>query len=105
MTDKTDKDEILIGCMTVKMGLWNPESVVQGCMVKRCEYCGVDIYLSPTSQKFISDKPKSHLACIACIQKKAIEEEAKGDPITFKGAVPGAIKEALGHMLREEEKQ
>lgn len=100
MTDEKE-DEIYIGCMTVQMGLWNPSSVAEGCVVKQCGTCGIDIHLAPTSQKFIAENPKANLICIPCLHKKAIEQ-AKDEPVKFAGPVPGAIDEALRNIARQE---
>jgi hypothetical protein len=101
VTDETKEDEIYIGCMTVQMGLWNPSNVSEGCIVKHCGNCGIEIHLAPASQKFLAEKPKANLICIPCIQKQAIEKKAKGEPLKFSGAVPGAIEEALDHIDRQ----
>jgi len=100
VTDEKE-DEIYIGCMTVQMGLWNPSSVAEGCVVKQCGTCGIDIHLSPTSQKFTAENPKAKLICIPCIQKRTIEQAAKGEPVNFAGPVPGAIDEALRNIARQ----
>jgi hypothetical protein len=95
MTDKTEEDEVYIGCMTVQMGLWNPSSIVDGCVVKQCGTCGNDIHLSPSSQTFLAENPKANLICIPCVQKKTIEDPTKVAP------VPGSVPEALDHIARQ----
>ena len=88
-----DKDtEILIGCMTVQMGNWNPSSVAKGSIVKHCGTCGIPVYFAPTSVKFLEENPTASLICLTCAKKKI----QPTDTVSVQ-AIPGAIEEAHKH--------
>ena len=96
-----EKDEIYIGCITVKFGQWNPNSVVPGCVTKKCCSCSTDIHVSPQSQQFIASKPNEiHVICIQCMKKQNDERTKAGKDVHMMGAVPGAIEEALKQIDR-----
>lgn len=93
MTIMTDENaEILIGCITVQMGKWNPKAVAKGSIVKNCGTCGIEVYFAPTSVKFLEENPKANLICSTCLKKKVTPEIA--DKVTIQ-PIPGAIEEAL----------
>ena len=98
MTDK--EDVIHIGCMTRKMGEWNPSNIVEGCVFKQCALCETDIYVSPNSQKLLATNPAVKAVCTPCMLKKANEEAAKGEEIKWMGIVPENPEDAARDVER-----
>jgi hypothetical protein len=99
----TDKEEpTCIVCITVQFGQWNPDCVTEGCIVKNCSRCGIDVYVSKSGQKMMEGNGQVFLTCINCLQKFLEEEKQKGEPVKF-GQIPGAIEEAIDHIKKLDE--
>ena len=82
-----------IVCLTVQMGDWNPDAVVEGSIKKNCSKCGIPVYLSLSGQKHLQNNPTASLLCINCTQKVM-----KDDDDVKVSVVPGAIEEARDHF-------
>jgi len=89
-------EETYIICITKKMGIWNPNTIVKGSILKRCELCNTEIYVAPTSMKMLKTQPDVKLRCVPCLKNKMKEMEN-----TKIGIVPGATKEFLKELEGE----
>lgn len=95
-----NKEKSLIICMTVQMGAWNPSSITEESIVKHCESCGIDIYLSKAGQE-MRETQKCELVCMNCAFKLKEECSKTGEAVNF-DIVPGGLDELKNHLDKEE---
>ena len=70
ISEKINDKEVLIACITVQMGKWNPLTIVEGSIIKSCHTCNVDIQVSPSSQNLMSEQ-NATLICLSCLEKRS----------------------------------
>ena len=94
------EEKTVIGCMSVQMGAWNPQNITEGSIVKQCDFCGLDVYLSKSGQKMYETQP-CQLICMSCTMELQKECKEKGEEIKC-DVVPGAVEELKDHLKDEE---
>lgn len=60
---------------------WNPleqRVIVPGAQIGKCDTCGHDIWLAPSTQELMKDYPNVPTRCVECI-KKQLEEVTGSD--------------------------
>ena len=93
------KEKVVIGCLSVQMANWNPSSVIAESIVKQCDFCGIDVWLSPSGQKMYESQP-SQLICMSCASTLRDECQKTGEPINY-DVVPGAAQDLKNHFDKE----
>ena len=93
-------EKTVIGCMSVQMAAWNPQNITEGSIVKQCDFCGLDVYLSISGQKMYESQP-CQLICIPCTMELKKDCDEKGEEIKC-DVVPGAFEELKDHIEKEE---
>ena len=96
MTENKEEEKSVIGCLSVQLSVWTPNSVVEGSVIKQCDYCGLDVWLSPSGQKMRESQP-CKLICLGCTIELKKECDKSGEEIKC-DVVPGADVELNKHF-------
>lgn len=91
-----NEEKALIGCMSVQMGVWNPKDITEGSIIKQCDYCGLEVYLSKSGQKMFESQP-CKLICVTCTLELKKDCDERGEEIKC-DVVPGAKVEIDEHF-------
>lgn len=78
--------------MTVQMGNWNPNSIVEGSIEKKCSQCQIPIFVSKSGQKMLTEQ-QADAICMQCFKK--IE-----DPEIKVEVTKESVQEALNHLKK-----